>query len=296
MKFLFVVVIMCVLPLQLAIAQDDLLNILDKESPKETNVIEQTFKGTRLINGHSIETRKKGVLDVIISHRFGRINSGGYQFFGLDDSNVRLGADYGITNRLNAGLGRNSFEKTYDGFLKYKFVSQQKNDSRNIPLSAAGFSSIALKTLKTGDPAGEPDLNSRLTYCYQIIIARKFTSSFSFEISPTLVHRNAVAEQQDPNDIYALGAGGRIKLSKRVSLNAEYYYQFNRTEGSLIENSVAVGFDIETGGHVFQLHFTNSRAMIEKGFITETTGDFFDGDVHFGFNISRTFQVGGGAE
>ena len=292
MKFLPAIVIVFLIPFRPALAQDDLLNILDKESPKETSVVEQTFKGTRLINGHSIETRKKGVLDVIISHRFGRINSGGYQLFGLDDSNVRLGADYGITDRLNAGVGRNSFEKTYDGFLKYKFVRQQKNDSRNVPLSVVGFSSIALKTLKTGDPAGEPDFKSRLTYCYQVIIAKKFTPSFSLQLSPTLVHRNAVPELQDPNDIYALGAGGRIKLTKRLSLNAEYYYQFNRTDGSLIENSAAIGFDIETGGHVFQLHFTNSRAMIEKGFITETTGDFFDGDVHFGFNISRTFQVG----
>jgi hypothetical protein len=285
-------ILVSLVPLHAALAQDDLLDIIDKESPKTPIYTEQTFKGTRLINGHSVETRKQGVLDVIISHRFGRINSGGYEFFGLDDSNVRLGADYGVTDRFNIGVGRNSFEKTYDGFLKYKVVRQQ-NGGRNIPVSVVGFTSAALKTLKTGDPAGEPDFKSRLTYCYQIIIARKFTPSFSFQISPTVVHRNAVPENQDENDIYALGAGGRIKLTKRLSLNAEYYYQFNRAPGSLIENSVAIGFDIETGGHVFQLHFTNSRAMNEKGFITETDGDFFDGDIHFGFNISRTFQLGG---
>lgn len=272
-----------------------MLDIIDKESPKESTYTEQTFKGTRLINGHSVETRKQGVLDVIISHRFGRINTGGYEFFGLDDSNVRLGADYGVTDRLNIGAGRNSFEKTYDGFLKYKLIRQQ-NGERNIPVSVVGFSSVTLKTLRTGDPAGEPDLNSRLTYCYQLIIAKKFTPSFSFQVSPTVVHRNSVPENQDENDIYALGAGGRIKLTKRLSLNAEYYYQFNRAPNSLIENSVAIGFDIETGGHVFQLHFTNSRAMNEKGFITETTGDFFEGDIHFGFNISRTFQLGGDRE
>lgn len=275
------------LPVWNLLAQEDLMDILDKETKQETNFTEQTFKGTRLINGHSIETRKKGVLDVIISHRFGRLNSGAYELFGLDESNVRLGVDYGIMDRLNAGVGRNSFEKTYDGFLKYKIVRQQIG----IPVSVVGFSSIALMTQKTGDPAGEPDLASRLTYSYQVIIAKKFSPSFSFQISPTLVHRNAVPEDLDPNDIYALGAGGRIKLTKRLSLNAEYYYQFNRAENSLIQNSVAIGFDIETGGHVFQLHFTNSRAMNEKGFITETTGDFFDGDIHFGFNISRTFQL-----
>ena len=283
----FFLVILLMLPVWNLLAQEDLMDILDKETKQETNFTEQTFKGTRLINGHSIETRKKGVLDVIISHRFGRVNSGAYELFGLDESNVRLGVDYGIMDRLNAGVGRNSFEKTYDGFLKYKVVRQQKG----IPVSVVGFSSIALMTLKTGDPAGEPDLNSRLTYSYQVIIAKKFSPSFSFQISPTLVHRNAVPEELDPNDIYALGAGGRIKLTKSLSLNAEYDYQFNRAENSPIQNSVAIGFDIETGGHVFQLHFTNSRAMNEKGFITETTGDFFDGDIHFGFNISRTFQL-----
>lgn len=286
----FLAIFFLLIPILKSVAQNDLMDLVDKETQDEMGYTEATFKGTRLINGHSIETRKKGVLDVIISHRFGRLNSGAYELFGLDESNVRLGVDYGITDRLNVGLGRNSFEKTYDGFLKYKIVRQQKGE-RSIPVSVAGFSSVALRTLKTGDPAGEPDLNEKLTYAYQLIVAKKFSPSFSFQISPTLVHRNAVVEEQDANDIYALGAGGRIKLTKRVSLNAEYYYQFNRIDNSVIQDSFAIGFDIETGGHVFQLHFTNSRAMIEKGFITETTGDFFEGDIHFGFNISRTFQL-----
>lgn len=269
-------------------AQEDLMDLIEEEAESESGYVEQTFKGTRLINGHSIETRDRGILDVIISHRFGRLNSGAYELFGLDESNVRLGADYGVTDRFNIGVGRNSFEKTYDGFLKYKLLRQEQG---RVPLSVVAFSSAALKTLKTGDPAGEPELKSRMTYAYQVIVAKKFTPAFSFQISPTLIHRNSVIEEEDANDIYALGAGGRIKLTKRISLNAEYYYQFNTVENSPMMNSVAIGFDIETGGHVFQLHFTNSRAMNEKGFITETTGDFFDGDVHFGFNISRTFQL-----
>lgn len=268
--------------------EDNLLDLVEQESADNTGFVEQTFKGTRLINGQSIETRKRGVLDVLISHRFGRLNSGAYEFFGLDESNVRLGVDYGLTDRFNIGVGRNSFEKTFDGFLKYKLLRQQHGST---PVSVVGFASTALKTLKTGDPSGEPDLSARMTYAYQLIVARKFSPAFSFQISPTLVHRNSVIEEQDPNDIYALGAGGRLKLTKRISLNAEYYYQFNTIENSPMKNAVAIGFDIETGGHVFQLHFTNARAMIEKGFITETTGDFFDGDVHFGFNISRTFQL-----
>lgn len=271
-------------------AQDDLMALLEKESEPAINYTEATFKGTRLINGHSIETRKKGVLDFIIGHRFGRINSGAYEFFGLDQSNVRIGFDYGLTNRLNIGIGRNSFEKTYDSFLKYKLMKQQSG-SRQLPVSIVAFSSIAIKTLRTNDPATETNFISSLTYTYQIIIARKFSPSFSFQLLPSLVHRNAVLPDLEGNDIYALGAGGRVKLTKRLSLNAEYYYQFNRIANSLIQNSFALGVDIETGGHVFQLQLTNSRAMIEKGFITETTGNFFRGDIHFGFNISRTFQL-----
>lgn len=275
------------LPLCESIAQEDLLELADKETGRQTTT-EMTFKGTRLINGHSIETRKQGVLDVIIGHRFGRLNSGAYELFGLDESNVRLGADYGVTDRFNIGVGRNSFEKTYDGFLKYKILRQKPE---SVPVSVVGLASVALKTLKTGDPAGEPSLNSQLTYSYQLILAKKFTPAFSFQVSPAMVHRNSVVEEEDTNDIFAIGGGGRLKITKRISLNAEYYYQLNTVENSPMKNSVAVGFDIETGGHVFQLHFTNSRAMNEKGFITETTGDFFDGDIHFGFNISRTFQL-----
>lgn len=273
-----------------AMAQEDLMDVLEKEVDESPLYIEQTFKGTRLINGHSIETRDRGVLDFIISHRFGRLNSGGYQFFGLDDSNIRLGLDYGIADRLNIGVGRNSFEKTFDGFLKYKILRQTESDAGNVPLSVVGFASAALKTLKDGTN-GERNLSEGLAYTYQVLIARKFSPAFSFQLSPTMIHRNAVLEAADPNVVYALGVGGRLKLTTRISFNAEYYHQFNRPANSIMQDAVAIGFDIETGGHVFQLHFTNSRAMIEKGFIAETTGDFLDGDIHFGFNISRTFQL-----
>jgi hypothetical protein len=290
MKTCLYTILFLMAPLIELAAQDDLMGLLEKEAMPLINYTEATFKGTRLINGHSIETRKKGVLDFIIGHRFGRINSGAYQFFGLDQSNVRIGFDYGLTDRLTIGIGRNSFEKTYDGFLKYKLVRQQSGN-RNLPVSVVAFSSIAIKTLRTGDPATEPDFTARLTYTHQLIIARKVSPSFSFQLLPSMVHRNAVLPDLEGNDIYALGAGGRMKLSKRLSLNAEYYYQLNRIPNSIIQNSIALGVDIETGGHVFQLQLTNSQAMIEKGFITETTGNFFRGDIHFGFNISRTFQL-----
>lgn len=273
-----------------SIAQEDLMDVLEKEVDDSPLYVQQTFKGTRLINGHSVETRDRGVLDFIISHRFGRLNSGGYHFYGLDDSNIRLGLDYGIADRLNIGVGRNSFEKTFDGFVKYKLLRQTEGDGGNVPLSVVGFASAALKTLKDGT-TGERNLSQGLAYTYQLLAARKFSPSFSLQLAPTMIHRNAVLEAADPNVVYALGAGGRIKLTTRISFNAEYYHRFNRPAISESQDAFAVGFDIETGGHVFQLHFTNSRAMIEKGFITETTGDFFNGDIHFGFNISRTFQL-----
>lgn len=272
-----------------SLAQDDMLEMLEKEAGASgPEFTEATFKGTRLINGHSVETRKKGTLDFIIGHRFGLISSGADDLFGLDDSQIRLGLDYALTDVFTVGIGRSSFEKTVDGFLKYKLLRQQTGE-RNIPVTVTGFSSMAIKTLSAED--SELDFTTKLTYSWQLIIARKFNQSFSFQLLPTMVHRNAVLPESEGNDLFALGAGGRIKLTKRISFNAEYYYQLNRIENSLIKNSVAIGFDIETGGHVFQLHFTNSRAMIEKGFITETTTDFFDGDIHFGFNISRSFQL-----
>lgn len=284
----FKLAILFILAPLFSFAQDDMLEMLEKEAKSGPEYTEATFKGTRLINGHSVETRKKGMLDFLISHRFGLLNSGAYELFGLDDSNIRLGLDYGVTDRFNIGIGRSSFEKTYDGYLKYKLIRQQTGE-RTVPVTVTAFTSMAIKTLRRDDI--ELEFTSKLTYAYQLIIARKFSPSVSFQVLPTMIHRNAVEPEGEGNDLYAVGAGGRVKLTKRLSLNAEYYLQLNRIEESSIQNSVAIGFDIETGGHVFQLHLTNSRAMIEKGFVTETTTDFFDGDIHFGFNISRSFQL-----
>jgi hypothetical protein len=286
MNRILIAILLCLLPSYM-FAQDDLLSILESEQQEEKIYVDAVFKGTRLINGHSTKTRKKGVLDVVISHRFGRINSGAYELFGLDDASIRIGAEYGITDNFNIGFGRSSFEKTYDGFLKYKILRQSKGE-KSFPVSLAAFSSIALTTLKTSP---ELDFSSKLSYNFQVLLSHKFNSSVSIQISPTIIHKNFVETGIAANRVYALGAGGRLKLTKRLSLNVEYFYQFDKPETSLFANAFAVGFDIETGGHVFQLHFTNAQAMIEKGFITETRDDFFDGDIHFGFNISRTFQL-----
>jgi hypothetical protein len=272
-------------------SQDNLLELLEKEHTSEKKFVTSTFKGSRIINGHSVETKRKGEMDFLISHRFGRVNSGFYNFYGLDQSVIRLGLEYGITQNLTVGAGRNSFEKTYDGYAKYKLVSQQEGKN-TIPFSVVAFSSISLFTIKNQiNPENDLSFPQRLAFVNQLLIARKFNSSFSLQLMPTLIHRNAVTTGNF-NDVLALGAGGRYRLSKRVAVNAEYYHQFQKPQNMEIYNSLSLGFDIETGGHVFQLHLTNSRAMIEKGFITETTGAWNKGDIHFGFNITRSFQVG----
>ncbi|MCL7754652.1 DUF5777 family beta-barrel protein [Polaribacter sp. Z022] len=269
-------------------AQDDLLDVLDNETPKTENIVTATFKGTRILNGHSIENRKDKELEFIISHRFGRINLGFDELFGLDQSNIRFSLEYGLNDNLTIGFGRSSFEKTYDSFLKYSLL-KQKTGKNSFPFAISLFGSVAVKTLKDYAPTDKRTFAESLSYVGQVLIAKKVSPSFSYQITPTYVHRNTVKIDADPHDIFALGLGTRIKLSKRVSLNGEYYLAFDESESINARNSLAFGVDIETGGHVFQLILSNAITMIEKSFITETTGNFFGGDIHFGFNISRTF-------
>jgi Membrane bound beta barrel domain (DUF5777) len=281
-------------------AQDDLMKMLEDESRKEKkkDYATATFKTSRLINGHSIENAAAGVLDFKISHRFGMVNRGGYELFGLDQATMRIGLDYGITNRLMVGAGRSTFQKQYDGFVKFKILRQASGAKGSSPISVSAVSTVMLKTLKWEDPTKTNFYTSRLSFANQLIIARKFSEGFSLQLMPSFVHYNIAKSVTEPNDIFALGGGGRIKLTKRLSFNAEYYYvlPLSFVEGEAYRipgtfNSLAIGFDIETGGHVFQLHFTNSTGMTEKTFITETTGDFFKGDIHFGFNVSRVFTI-----
>lgn len=270
-------------------------DILEQESESSSTVVSSTFSGTRIMNGQSIETRQKGVLEFLIQHRFGRINSGGYELYGLDQSNIRFGLEYAVTNDFAIALGRSSFEKVYDGYLKYKLI-KQKTGEKSVPISVALFASAVEKTLKDYDPLNKPSFSDRLTYTSQILLARKFNSDFSLQITPTYIHYNTVSGSKDPNDFLALGIGAKVKISNHISINGEYYYAFNSFDLLATNNSLAFGVDIETGGHTFQLIFTNSRAMVEKGFITETTGDFFNGDIHFGFNISRDFYLSNSKE
>ncbi|MCC6460022.1 MAG: hypothetical protein IT260_06110 [Saprospiraceae bacterium] len=280
-------------------AQDesgDLLSILGEEAT--TNYATASFKTNRVVNGHSIENTSAGVLDFKISHRFSPVRQGLYDIFGLDGATIRFGFDYGITDRLMIGVGRSSKEKIIDGFAKYKIL-RQSTGKRNMPVTLSYLVDAQIKTVKFADQSRENLFSSRLYYTHQLLIGRKFNDGFTLQLMPTLIHRNLVETKSEKNDVLALGVAGRVKLSKRVTLNAEYYYTLPDQLGSAYTNVLSLGFDVETGGHVFQLHFTNSADMTYKGFITETTEDWFfknsDGDfmsgLRFGFNISRVFTI-----
>lgn len=271
-------------------AQADLLGQLDKAAPPAPHaVVAATFKGTHIINSQSVETPGAGTLIFLIQHRFGTLNSGAYNFFGLDQAVLRLGFEYGLTRRLAVGVGRSSQEKTLDGFVKYRAL-QQATGSRPLPVSVTLLASSAVTTLRFADPAERPVM-SRITYAYQALIARKFSPELSVQLMPTLIHRNYVATAAEQNDVYALGGALRQKLTKRTALTADYYYLLPGHTASNFRNALGLGVDIETGGHVFQLHVTNSLGMTEKFFVPQTTGRFFAGDLYFGFAVARNFTV-----
>lgn len=284
------------LPQFLHAQDEDLLSLLGEE--KTTDYATATFKTNRVINGHSVENTAKGVLDTKFSHRFSPVRQGLYDMFGLDGATIRIGADYGVTDRLMIGFGRNNTEKILDGFAKFKIL-RQSSGKRNMPVTLSYLIDAQIKTIKFSDQERDNKFYDRIYYTHQVLIGRKFSPSLSLQIMPTLVHRNLTNSPNDKNDVLSMGVAGRVKLTKRVALNAEYYYV---PEGQIEEayaNSLSIGFDIETGGHVFQLHFTNSPFMTYKGFITETQENWFfkNGDgkyltgVRFGFNIARVFTI-----
>ena len=268
-------------------AQDEsLLSGIESEKPPKEYVT-NAFKSSRIINGHSMEFIGKGVLDFRILHRFGRVNQGGSELFGLDQASMRMGFDYGLGKNLTIGIGRTTFKKELDGFIKWRPVRQSVGGS---PFSWVLVTGMSVYTFKNTDPQNKLTFSSRAGYYYQSIFGRKFTERFSLQLSPTLVHRNRV-EAGDVNDIYALGIGSRFKLSKRTAFVIDYFPVLNRPGNSTIKDALSVGFDIETGGHVFQLHFSNTNGMNERAFINDTQDRWGRGDIHFGFNLSRVFTI-----
>lgn len=268
----------------------NLLNLIEPDKPKKEYVF-NAFKSPRVIMAHSMEMLRPGVLDFRILHRFGRVNGGGYEFFGLDGpATVRLGLDYGITGDLTVGVGRSTFNKELDGFVKYRVI-QQATGQKASPVSLIAIAGSTLTTLRWSDPTRKNYFSSRISYYGQVIVGRKFSEAVTLQLMPSIVHRNLVPTEQDANDLFAAGIGGRIKLSRRISFNVDYHYVINPNNAAGFHNPLSVGFDFETGGHVFQLHFTNSKGMNERAFLAATEYDWGKGDIFFGFNISRQFQI-----
>lgn len=269
---------------------EDMLKDFGGDKPQK-EYVSNAFKSSRVIMSHSMEMLRPGVLDFRILHRFGNVNQGISEFFGLDQATIRLGLDYGIANNLTVGIGRGSFKKELDGFVKWRAI-QQATGPKALPFSVVVVAGSTLIGAPWADTTRKNYFSSRMGYYGQAVIGRKFSENLTLQLMPTLLHRNLVETNADPNELYAAGFGGRIKLTRRISLNVDYYYVINQNEAREVHNPLSVGFDIETGGHVFQLHFTNAVGMNERVFLTETTNSWGRGDIQFGFNISRAFQIG----
>ena len=273
-------------------AQDNsLLNMLNDSMSvhKGKSYVTGTFKAEYIINTQTVESPANGNLNFVIQHRFGQLNSGSYNFFGLDNATLRLGLDYGITDDLDVGIGRSSYLKTFDGYLKYKLLKQ--TEGPQMPLSVSVLGTV---TDYTQDEPTETYLDMRLrtAYSVQLLLARKFSRWLSLQLSPTWLHYNLVPTVNDKNDVFALGLGGRMKITKRMSIDAEYdIVPTGQVVSTSVHNSLSLGWDIETGGHVFQLVFSNSQSMLPTQYLAQTTGTWGKGDIYFGFNISRNFNL-----
>ncbi|THF49867.1 hypothetical protein E6C50_10970 [Flavobacterium supellecticarium] len=278
-----------------ASAQNDLLSEID--TVKTDNRVESVFKSLKIVNLESTKLAAKGDFYFIVAHRFGYVKHGFEDFFGMDDANTQIKFSYGVTNWLTAHVSRSGFQKTYEMALKYRLMAQEKE---GFPVTLVGFNSLAINTEMKKEDFPNLKFDNRLSYVTQLLISRKFTERLSLELAPTYFHENTIRDILDENnnvitpnpqsnDQFALGMGGRYKLTKRWSVNVDYAAHLNRAKNSVFTNPLSVGVDLETGGHVFQMHFTNSRAMNEAGFLGQTTGDWGKGEISFGFNLVRVF-------
>ncbi len=290
-KYFYCILIIFFSAVSLHAQDSSLLNMLNDSMSVSKNIsyVTGTFKAGHVVNMQTIESPAKNALVFLIQHRFGQLNSGSYNFFGLDNATLRLGFDYGICDRLSIGIGRSSYQKTYDGYLKYKLL-RQTDGTEKMPISISLLGIVTNYTVKIPEA---PTLSAaeRTSYATQILIARKFSSSLSLQLVPTYLYYN-YTQGNDKSTIFSIGAGGRMKITKRMSIDAEYtYLPSNQVTSIKTHNSFSLGWDIETGGHVFQLVFTNSQSITETQYISRTTGNWGDGGIYFGFNLSRVFNL-----
>jgi hypothetical protein len=278
-------------------SQDDLLDELEAEVVLD-NTVSSVFKSLKIVNFESTKLASKKDFYLIVSHRFGTVKNGIDDLFGLDQAVTQIKFIYGFSDWLNLGASRSSNQKKYGLQAKYRLKPQEEG---GFPVSIVGYNLMTINTSLDSDIYPNIDFQDRLTYTSQLLISRKVNKNLSLLVAPTYIHENlatrSFVEQEDgstitydeENDQFALGVGGRYKVSKRVSINVDYGIHLNRNSNSVFNNPLSVGVDLETGGHVFQMHFTNAQAMFEEGFIVQGQGDWGDGDFFFGFNLVRVF-------
>lgn len=282
---MYTLMALCLLLPVFCAAQDDLLDEIDKED--SIRISDAAFKGQKIVNFESTKLLNQREFYFVISHRFGSIKNGFDDFFGLDFANTRIQFIYGFTDGFNLSISRHSFNKTYEMYGKYRILQQQEN----IPVTVVGFTQGAINTLLDEVLIQRPvDFSDRISFTQQLLISRKFNEKLSLQLMPTYFYEAYVDYAPQNNDQIALGIGGRYKLGKRWSINLDYGIHLNRASGSPFVNPLSIGVDIETGGHVFQLHFTNAQPTFESGFLGNANGDWSEGDIYFGFNLSRVFN------
>ena len=292
----FILALFFIIPL-VSFSQDDLLNELE-EGVDDRSEVRAAFKGLKVVNFESTKLGGAKELYLVVSHRFGTVKNGFDDFFGLDNAVTQIKFIYGLNNWLNLGVARSSFQKKYGVHAKYRLV-HQKNEG--FPFTLVGYNLVTVNTALDEDLFPNIEFEDRLTYTTQLLLSRKFSENFSLLLAPTFVHENlatrsfevqadeSTIQYDEDNNQFAVGIGGRYKLTKRWSINVDYGIHLNRNDNSNFKNPLSIGVDLETGGHVFQMHFTNAQAMFEEGFLIQGQGDWGDGDFFFGFNLSRVF-------
>lgn len=284
--FSFVLVLFAV---GFANAQDDLLNQLDTVKSKEKQIETSAFKGLQICNMQSTKLPAKGEWYVLISHRFGDLTEGLNNFFGLDNAYTKIGAIYGPTNWLSLGFSRHTHDKIYELAAKYKMFNQETN---GFPVTIVGYNTMDINSALSTSLYPNLKFNNRLAFTTQLLISRKFSDKFSFELAPAYVHKNLYDAITDQKELLVLGTGARYKITKRMSVNLEYAARLNLPEGfqSPYHNPLSIGLDIETGGHVFQMVFSNSQPMNDVAVFSNTSGNWNGGGIYFGFNMYRVFN------
>jgi hypothetical protein len=267
-------------------AQDDLFKELDTDTISKKEIEKAAFKGLQVCTMQSTKLASKGEWYFIVAHRFGDLTEGFDNFFGFDNANSKIGGLYGATEWLTLGFSRHTLNKNYELSAKYKFANQEVN---GFPVTIVGFNTMDINSQLSDDEFPLLKASNRFAFSTQLPISRKFSNSFSMEFNPIYIHKNLYEPMFEESDNFLLALGGRYKLSKRISLNMEYAFRLNAKETSLYQNPATIGLDIETGGHVFQLVFSNSQAMNDITYFTNATGLTGGKGIYFGFNLYRVF-------